>query len=320
MKKMLSFILVLSLMLGLASPAFAAEEASIPAVSENVRIEEINDSILYTYSDDEIVYSSQTTYDGYINFAYVKNGQNEIYESKALKLDEIVAGIDTSELSKEYVVDNIDLLNGYVMDRLDNFDVTSTMNVDVSTTQANLGNAAELNASTSISAMLDATFGSNYSGTYIGYAQKTYDGVDYAVYCRASQSTYEIKNAEYAFAAGKTITAIAAWLTIGGFSCSVSWFLSVAGAIIATIDAVECIENAISGNMCVYECNRTRIVTVPAYTSATLYWAGWTLKSTFVDNGSTWDVDTFHDVKHSDYDDVQGLIEKGFNNFVLYHR
>lgn len=73
---------------------------------------------------------------------------------------------------------------------------------------------------------------------------------------------------------------------------------------------------AISGDLYVYQCDRTRVATIPAYTDTTLYWAGWTLKSTFVDNGSTWDVETYYDFKPSDYDDVSGLMQKGFDDFV----
>lgn len=63
----------------------------------------------------------------------------------------------------------------------------------------------------------------------------------------------------------------------------------------------------------------TRLVTVNGY-SGTQYWAGWTRKTYFFKGEDDWVSDTGENwnLKHTDFDDVTGLLETGWSNFVNY--
>lgn len=315
MKKFFSILLCVSLIFTLSVPAFAASSIEKDV---NTRIEELNDSVLFTYTDDTLVFCSQIYSNGNFNFSYVKRGQDKIFESEVMRLDEVIEGVDINVLSKEVISENITSWSNQMIDELGEFKVSFAMNCGTTLTTSDLHVQENLLASTPISTMLNATFGKDYTKKVDGSSRKTYDGETYSVYCYGYQTTRQLEYAPYEFVAGSLITTIVAWIATGGFNVSIQWFLSAAGALVSTGGTLGTIKNVISGDLYVYQCDRTRIVTVPAYTSSTQYWAGWTLKSTFVDNGSTWDVDTYHDIKHSDYDDVSRLMQVGFDNFVAY--
>lgn len=309
MKKFFSILLCVSLLFTLSAPAFAASPIEKDV---NTRIEELNDSVLFTYTDDTLVFCSQIYIDGNVNFSYVERSQNKIFESEVMRLNEVIEGVDINDLSKEVISENITSWSNQMIDDLGEFEVAYSMNCDTTLT------TSDLRAATPISTMLNATYGEDYVKRFDGYSRKTYNGEAYTVYCYGFQSTRQLKYAPYEFAAQSLLTTIAAWIATGGFSLTVTWFLSAAGATVSTVGTAQYILYAISGDLYVYQCDRTRIVTVPEYTSATQYWFGWTLKSTFVDNGSTWDVSTYHDIKNPDYDDVPRLMQIGFDNFVAY--
>ena len=315
MKKFFSILLCVSLIFTLSVPAVAASSTEKDV---NTRIEELNDSVLFTYTDDTFVFCSQIYSNGNFNFSYVERGQDKIFESEVMRLDEVIEGVDINVLSKEVISENITSWSNQMIDELGEFEVSYAMNCDTTLTTSDLHGQENLLASTPISTMLNATFGQDYTKRFDGVSMKTYDGETYSVYCYGYQTTRQLEYAPYEFVAGSLITTIAAWIATGGFNVSIQWFLSAAGATVSTGGTLGTIINVISGDLYVYQCDRTRIVTVPAYTSSTQYWAGWTLKSTFVDNGSTWDVDTYHDIKQSDYDDVSRLMQVGFDNFVAY--
>ena len=316
MKKFVSILLCASLLFALSAPAFATSSLEENDSNVSTRIEEINDSVLFVYTDDDLVFSSQINTDGNINFAYVEKAQKQMYESGVLRLDEVIEEIDLNNLSKSVISENIASWSIQIMDRLREFEVVHSMDCSAILDISDPSEQVTSRASTPPSDMLKAVYGKNYTDRFAGISKKSYNGVEYSVYCHETQSTYQLKYAPFQFPAGKTISAIAAWIAAGGFSCSVQWFLSALGVADSVIEAGQSINASISGNLSAYECNRTRIVTVPAYSSATQYWAGWTLRSTFLNNGSTWDVSTYYDVKHSDYDDLSKLMQTGFNNFV----
>ena len=315
MKKFISILLCVSLIFTLSVPAFAASSIEKDV---NTRIEELDDSVLFTYTDDTLVFCSQIYSNGNFNFSYAERGQNKIFESEVMRLDEVIEGVDINALSKEVISENVTSWSNQMIDELGEFEVSYAMNCDTTLTTSDPHGQENLLASTPINTMLNTTFGEDYTKRVDGFSRKTYDGETYSVYCYGYQTTRQLEYAPYEFVAGSFITTVAAWLATGGFHVSIQWFLGAAGATVSTAGTVETIINVISGDLYVYQCDRTRIVTVPAYTSSTQYWAGWTLKSTFVDNGSTWDVDTYHDIKHSDYDDVSRLMQVGFENFVAY--
>lgn len=319
-RKMCAIILSALLLVNVVpTTALAAELGSLSS-SEETRIEEFGDSIIYTYRDDEIVFCVQVHYNGYFNFAYIKSGQNKIYESGALRLEEVITGIIPDTLSKATVSDNIDSWSKNMMNKLDNFEVTYSMSCDATVALTDLRESVDVRASSSITDEVIEEYGEDYVNEEIGWAFYTHDGVRYTVYLKESQTTRHVKNAEYAFAAGATVTAIIAWVTtvmsFSAGSISIDWIISAIGAVVATVDAVECIVDAVSGRMYVYQCDRTRTVSVPAYTNTVQYWAGWTLKTLFVYNGSTWDDELFYDVQHHDYEDESGLMQTGFDYFV----
>lgn len=316
MKKFVSILLCASLLFALSAPAFATSSLEENDSNVSTRIEEINDSVLFVYTNDDLVFSSQINTDGNINFAYVKKAQKQMYESGVLRLDEVIEEIDLNNLSKSVISENIASWSIQIMDRLREFEVVHSMDCSAILDISDPSEQVTSRASTPPSTMLKAVYGKNYTDRFAGISKKSYNGVEYSVYCHETQSTDQLKYAPFQFPAGKTISAIAAWIAAGGFTCSVQWFLSALGVADSVIEAGQSINASISGNLSAYECNRTRIVTVPAYSSATQYWAGWTLRSTFLNNGSTWDVSTYYDVKHSDYDDLSKLMQTGFNNFV----
>ena len=104
MKKFFSILLCVSLLFTLSAPAFAASPIEKDV---NTRIEELNDSVLFTYTDDTLVFCSQIYIDGNVNFSYVERSQNKIFESEVMRLNEVIEGVDINDLSKEVISENI---------------------------------------------------------------------------------------------------------------------------------------------------------------------------------------------------------------------
>lgn len=127
MKKFVSILLCASLLFALSAPAFATSSLEENDSNVSTRIEEINDSVLFVYTDDDLVFSSQINTDGNINFAYVEKAQKQMYESGVLRLDEVINEIDLNNLSKSVISENIASWSIQIMDRLSEFEVVHSM-------------------------------------------------------------------------------------------------------------------------------------------------------------------------------------------------
>jgi len=316
MKKLFSLVLVSALCMSISSSAFAMDQTDkSDQILEESKFEVtvFEGELFYTYQDEDIVYCSQISSDGTMQFSYITKTDKAIYSSDTFSVANFLSAIENPSETNNKKQESPIAINIAIIKNLDffttleKFDSSEFKNVEQGTM-----------AVPSINSQLTATFGANYSGTILKASAKLYNGKYYTTTCYGYQSTYELKNAAYSFAAGHAVTAIIAWITLGVFACSITWFLSAAAAVTETINTIKYIKYAISGSLFAYECARTRIVNVYGY-SNTMYWAGWTLKNEFLYNGSTWDTNNYHDVKHWDYEDVSGLIDTGFQNFVNYY-
>ena len=256
----------------------------------------------YVYSDDSMVFCSQITEDGFMQFSYAFCESDAIYSSEVFLISDFLNEIGNSLGSQRGIDLPEEEVNIMVMRNLALF--TDLEEISLVTTRASVP-----------SLQLTAAFGADFSNQFLGISNKTYGGKSYSVYCYGFQSTYELKGAAYSFAAAALITAILAWITLGPFACSLSWFLTASAAVVETVGGLQKLKYAISGDLYAYECDRTRLVTVSGY-SGTMYWAGWTLKNEFLYNGSTWNTTNYYNSKHWDYDDVSGLLATGWKNFV----
>lgn len=313
--KMISVILVAAFMFQVAMPAAFATEMESQKVSviwEEVdetdrvaqQLAEFNGLIFFSYADEEIAYSAQMTPTNKVQFSYVLADVDKIYESSLYDIDEIrsIYGINTSD-------SNYELLNKTIIENILDFEVDSEITIS---------QAPMTRGSSSLEgAILDA-FGANYSGSVVGTAQKNYNGTTYYVRCTESQSTTYTTPETQWFAKETSSTAIIAWLGSGNWSwisLGTSLILTVVSMVI-TNGVLETVKN-FTAERSDATLMHTRNVTVSGY-SQTQYWAGWTRKMYFFkgDLGWTHDVNFYYDFKHSDFDNISFLMQKGFDNFI----
>lgn len=142
----------------------------------------------------------------------------------------------------------------------------------------------------------------------------------YKVKCTESQTTSYTDPDSYWFAKDTAVSAIVAW-AIGG---AWSWKAAVVNLIVTVVTTI--IVNGVEKTISNFTAKRTnvslmhtRLVTVNGY-SGTQYWAGWTRKTYFFKGEDDWVSDTGENwnLKHTDFDDVTGLLETGWSNFVNY--
>lgn len=171
-----------------------------------------------------------------------------------------------------------------------------------------------------LSYAITSEFGSNYSGILKQISQKSYNGTHYWVRCTESQTTSSTTPDAYWFVKDTALTAVVAWAISGGWTFQGAIW-SIVASVVSTV-----VVNGVTKTLYNFTAERsdvslirTRIVTVDGY-SNTQYWAGWTRKYYFFKGNEGWNCDTsyHYNVKHSDYDDLNALINQGWQNFLNY--
>lgn len=311
MKKGLMFILIFSLCVGTFLPAYAKvadvakNDINIENITDedNVTIERLGETILYTYQEDDFVYCSQMESDGTMVFSYTSEDNSQIYQSQPFNVNDNFGGDIMSDLN------NLTVVNTVILKNFDKFNVYIALNL-------NQSEYSLQSASSNVESIVTATFGSNYTNLYLKSATRSYDKT-YTLRCHGYQSTYCLQNAAFSFAAKTAISTITAWIAASKFSFSVSWLLGAAAVATTIYDGVKCINAALQGNAYFYECNRIRRVTIPSYTSDVLYSASWVLKYSFVYTNASWASEEEFSYKQPAYDDYDNLFNTAFNRFVV---
>lgn len=315
--KMMSLMLALVFVFHLTSPSvFAANIQSheVSILLEDVdetlgvgkQVAQFNDTTYYSYVDEDISFSSQITYENKIQFSYVLADSGVICESALYDVEEISSTYGLGRLDPGY-----ESLNQTIIANILDFAVASTItiiNPPASRGFADLEDAIE-----------DA-FGANYTGRYIDSEIRNYNGTNYYVRCTESQTTSYTEPDSMWFAKGTAISTIIAWLLTGGWGWVAALKNLLAGAIATTIaNGITYTLNNLTVERSDVSLMHTRLVTVTGY-SGTQYWAGWTRKMYFLNTELGWTHDTgyHHNIKHSDFDDVDFLLQRGYDNFINY--
>ena len=286
------------------------ENHTVEAVSQ------INSGVFYTYSDENFSYCAQIIQEGKIQFSYCQVDDDRLVESEIYEMADIYSAYSIEQSTDQ----NYLKLNRAIMDNIGSY-----YNVHV------VGGATVMGAKTEngvmaaaayddLSDAIEAKFGATYTGLFKGVSNKTYNGTTYTVKCTESQTTsYTTPDSKW-FAKDTAVSAIVAW-AIGGAWTWQAAVLSVIGTVVATV-VVNGVQKTVD-NFTAQRTNvslmHTRLVTVNGY-SGTQYWAGWTRKTYFFKGADGWASDTGEnwDVKHSDFDDVSGLMATGWQNFLNY--
>ncbi|MEA4963803.1 hypothetical protein [Lutispora sp.] len=321
MKKKLRFVsllLVMALTMQLSvAPAFAAQ-SNVPdftVISQDInkdlksakQIAKWNNSILYTSVTPEMSYCSQITPEGKIQFSYVRTNDGVVVVSEVYDVSEIYSRYN---VEATYSIDSYDALNCVIIANIASFNDVTRLNRNV------VGSTRGF--STLSSAITDA-FGSNYTSKLKGSANKSYNGTTYYVRCTESQTTSNTTPDSHWFAKDTAITAVIAWALTGGWSW-IGLVSSIVVGVVSTVivNGVNSVANAFTADRSNVSLMHTRIVTVSGY-SGTQYWAGWTRKMYFFKGNLGWTHDTGynHNIKHTDFDNVSGLMEVDLKTLLI---
>jgi len=244
------------------------------------------DSVFYTYKDEYLTFCSQITNEGVIQFSYAYNGEDVIFASDAFMVSDILGDLELTSTSRENFSNTNDQVNTLVVENLGNFTIAGETRVSSSGAH-NRGPSSSL---------LISLFGQDYDNVVHGFSSKKHEGISYSVWCHGFQSTYELKGYAYQFIAQTALTTIITWLLGGAFSATIAWFVSAAAAVVETVNNIDRIKAAISGNMYAYTCLRQRVVTITGI-PGTMYSAAWGIRKEIILNGSTWDAYTYYEGK-----------------------
>lgn len=279
-------------------------------------VSQISNNLFYTYSDENFSYCAQIIPGGKIQFSYYQVDKDILVESGIYDMEDLYLSYSIEQATDTNYIN----LNRAIMDNIGTFsnvNVVGDENVIAGNMESGVMAAAVYE---DLDDAIEAKFGSNYTGLFKGLSNKTYDGTTYTVRCTESQTTsYTTPDSKW-FAKDTSVSAIIAWAIGGAWSWKAA-LLSLIGTVVATV-VVNGVEKTVD-NFTAQRTNvslmHTRIVTVNGY-SGTQYWAGWTRKTYFFKGEDGWVSDTGEnwDVKHSDFDDVSGLMATGWSNFLNY--
>ncbi len=325
--KTLSFCLAI-IMLIQVSPltAFATSNSSAQSTIMSMEIDEsngiskliesYNDSIFYTYLDNDISYCAQITSQGDIQFSYLTRNNGNIFESDVKNINTIYTEYGISKASDT----NYELLNQTIINNRNSFNVTQCENMIASEQpfEQPYSGTSSNNVYSTLASAVTANFGANYGGSLKGVAAEKYNGTSYTVYCHESQTSNSYTLHSRTFAKDVAISVISTWVinAVGTVTGGVGFVLSE--VIETTIeDGIEYVVNEVTARIGVGERIQTRLVTVAGY-SGTQYWAGWTRKMFFLGGNKGWKNwgGYPYNEKHYDYDDIVGLMDTGFQNFI----
>lgn len=330
MKKIVSLLLVVVMMFTMPISVFAvdvdSEEAQMSSdvyyyeVDEDKHTTEavssINSNLFYAYSDESFSYCAQIIPGGKIQFSYYRVEDDTLVESGIYDMEELYLNYSIAQDADQNYVK----LNREIMDNIGNFSdvhVVGETPVTVENTESGIAPTA---VDADLSDAIAEKFGSNYTGLFKGLSNKSYGGTTYKVKCTESQTTSYTDPDSQWFAKDTAVSAIVAW-AIGG---AWSWKAAVVNLIVTVVTTI--IVNGVEKTISNFTAKRTnvslmhtRLVTVNGY-SGTHYWAGWTRKTYFFKGEDDWVSDTGENwnLKHTDFDDVTGLLETGWSNFVNY--
>lgn len=327
MKKIISLILVISLVTSMSTSAFAAEPTTktingltVRTLESNVNLEKkelveivkVDDDIFYTYGDEKMSYCAQMMPNGKIQFSYMNLETGELFEGKTIDTSE-VSGTSNFNIASA-TSNDYKLINKSIMDNLDSFEAKL-----VKETFPNIKAESSTRAVYStIGQMKVAKFGADYTGQFKRSATKSHNGNYYDVYCRETQTTTNTTPDEMWFEKEVAVSVIIAWLVGGVFT----WQAAVATLVLEVVttiikDGVRVTVNNFKSEKSQVTCIRTRYITVDGY-SGTYYYAGHDQKWNFFKGDSSWttDIDAYYENKHHDFEDLSSLLQTGFDFFV----
>jgi len=94
MKKLISIIVTISLCLSLSVPVLAYESIIENGTEDNqYKLIEYNGTVFYTYEDEYIVYVSQISEDGTMQFSYAMRNDDVIFSSDAFYVSDFYNSI-----------------------------------------------------------------------------------------------------------------------------------------------------------------------------------------------------------------------------------
>lgn len=279
-------------------------------------VSQINSNLFYTYSDESFSYCAQIIPGGKIQFSYYQVDEDFLVESGIYDMEDLYLTYSIEQDTDPHYLE----LNREIMDNIGTFSDVHVVGGKTVTTENMESGVMAAAVYEDLSDAIAAKFGSNYTGLFKGVSNKTYDGTTYTVRCTESQTTsYTTPDSKW-FAKDTAVSAIVAWAIGGAWSWQTA-VLSLIGTVVATVvvNGVEKTINNFTAQRTNVSLMHTRIVTVNGY-SGTQYWAGWTRKTYFFKGEDGWVSDTGEnwDVKHSDFDDVSGLMATGWSNFLNY--
>lgn len=268
------------------------------------------DTVLYVFTNKEISYCAQMTTYGKIQFSYALGTSGDIMESPAMEIDTIYKkyNLDSKE-DADYV-----LLNRRIVDTLGNYDVKKSLSMD----NDSIAPGEKAQPYGSLEAAVSAVFGSNYIGVLKGFMNKTLNGTSYIISCKESQTTSTPSMSSQNYAKETFLTVVITWVVLGGMEWAALLDTIIQQAIETIIkQGLRVLKKATNVTKTNVTIMRTRRVSVDGV-SGTQYYAGWTRKRYFLGGNKGWihDSGNNYNYKHSDYDSVSTLLDKGWNSFV----
>jgi hypothetical protein len=272
-----------------------------------------NDEIYYIFVDESISYCAQIIGTDKIQFSYVKASDGIVVESEIYEIDAIYECAITNE---QALVDDMyyDGLNGIIIANIDSFERVRRLDDLVEFPSAVTSGAD------SIEDAISEALGDEYFEMQKRQERRTYNGVEYLFRCYETKSSrYTTPDAQW-FVKDLAFSAVVAWALAGSWS----WI----GAIEAILQSVTTtiVTSGVRRVVNDFQAERSNVSRV--YTrkvmvdgdSRVQYWAGWTTSWYFFkgDLGWTHDTGPNSDVKHSDYEDLPGLIQQGYENYVNF--
>ena len=269
----------------------------------------LGNNTYYAITTPAFSYCSQITPYGQILFSYINRDTGSFIESDIYDINEICEKLDLSleitsdptyQSLNEAIIDNIGVLNR----------VNSLGSVYVEPFSTN-----STNGESNLDDYIEETFGPDYT-TWVGGKSILYGNALFNVYCHESQDTYYTSPDKQWFAKDTAFNTVIAW-AISGFSVkgAVEALLNVVTTVI--IDGVQRIVASFTAERVDVTVILTRLVTVEGY-SETQAAAGWDRKLYFFkgDLGWTHDIGYHYNLKHSYFDNIDYLLDTGFQVFV----
>lgn len=310
-KRFLSLLIVLSMLTLTPLQALAQGNANEFRSGEVIALFEIDNTFIYTIELDELVYSVQIESNGLTVVSYVSEDGNVVYQSGFFYIDtfseydalkyEDIKNIVLQVQKKDYVP----VIT--VKEQKKNASEISTLDADP---------GSDFGSGTSVSDIVEETFGSSYRNKLVKTAVRSYDK-DYTFGCYESQSNTKLKNQSISVAANTAVSTIVTWLECGPFTIQLSWFLTACGVATKTVNGIKCVASAFSADAYYYEISKIRNIKQPSAPSEVLYSTWWKRKVFFVNSQKGWEHTIYSSYKHSAYDNFDNQFDLALTYLVL---